>query len=709
MTPIEQRELGKLKSIYESYGFEFAGTFSDEKILVFTIKNGYFDNADIVALTSDVNTDEIFNQFSRMKYACTVRFFSSLKQVEDQLFTGFFSVSTILDKLNSNYEKFTTALVKPFSEHAEYKYINVKYSINGKAGDTSPYDEVITRLDQDKPVLFLIEAAAGFGKTCTAYELVKKIIEGKKYLPFFSELSRNRKARIFRYILLDEIDRTFPILKSKLVQAEITSGRVITILDGFDELLHKNEDTSDFENSESMLETIGEYLTGNAKIVLTTRRTVLFEGDAFYDWVENHKEEFDLVTIKLSEPEVRDWIVPDRLAALEQTELDINNISNPVLLSYLRCIPDDLFTKVLLNPSSIVDSYFGFMLERERERQDLRIDIIKQQIILDDICEDMHKYGYTSEHREYIVDNILMKNIEIIEDSLSYYSTAEKPSKEEIANKLASHALLDRSTTESNKIGFINEFVLGHFVARNILKNKEWLSDDLRFIEPAVISYQPRTQLHKTQLLSALEQSLEFLNYSAKIDVNVRLSRHINYPLINGECESVYFNGVLIGEKEIENFQFNECTFLNCIFDISNIKNVTFLNSKFYDGKVIGVPSGNIYVLGSNGDSEFNSALNNILEKETDQNQEISSKEDDAEVYILEKFWPTGREGIAYKHRPIKGLCQATAQFKPNELFSAIDRLKRKNILVDPRNLQFAEINLAEIQNIRRILGKVAE
>ena len=117
-------------------------------------------------------------------------------------------------------------------------------------------------------MLFLIEAAAGFGKTCTAYELLLELVTkniGK--IPLFSELSRNRQAKIFRYVLLDEIDRSFPLLSSSLVRNEVRAGNVPVILDGFDELLHEStsNDQVNYEKTEPMLETITELLTDSAK------------------------------------------------------------------------------------------------------------------------------------------------------------------------------------------------------------------------------------------------------------------------------------------------------------------------------------------------------------------------------------------------------------------------------------------------------------
>lgn len=353
----------KLTEIYKRYGFEMAKTYEKEQILVFTIKNGYFDNADIVKLAEESNSDAAFKCFSDAGYACSIRTVLTAEQAEEQLFKGFFSVDSILARLKNDYIRFTEGIVAPYSETARYKYINAPYQINGRTGISTPADEIASRLGAKKPTLFLVEAAAGFGKTCTAYELLHLLIERGEYLPLFSELSRDRQAVIFRYILLSEIDRSFPVLSSRLVQTEMKNGRVITILDGFDELLRKSEDGGDFENKEPMLETIGEVLTGSAKIILTTRRTVLFEGDAFHNWVEKHSEEFDLIKIRISEPQVKDWLPDFRLDTLRNTGLNIENIANPVLLSYLRCISDDDFNQVSSTPQLLVEKYFEFMLD----------------------------------------------------------------------------------------------------------------------------------------------------------------------------------------------------------------------------------------------------------------------------------------------------------------------------------------------------------
>lgn len=702
MDPILKK---RLIEIYHGYGFELARYYDQEQVLVFTLKTGYFDNADLVPLGHDATTKAAFDEFTKMGYACTVRSVLTAEQAEQQLFKGFFSVESILARLESDYKKFTKSIVSIYSDQAVYEYINAPYQINGREGLDSPAEEVIKRINSTKPTLFLIEAAAGFGKTCTAYELVHKLTQRGEFLPLFSELARNRQAVIFRYILLDEIDRTFPVLSSRLVQNEMKNGRVVTILDGFDELLRKTEDGSDFENSEPMLETIGEFLTGNAKIVLTTRRTVLFEGDAFHNWVEKHTDLFDLVRIKISEPKVADWLPEERISALRGEGLKIEDMANPVLLSYLRCIPDEDFIDVASYPQELVEKYFDFMLDREKIRQDLRIDSEKQQRILRTIAEDMVEFGYTSESRDYIVDQIERDNGKLLDEAILAYPPSERPTREGLVNKLASHALLDRSIREPNKIGFVNEFAFGHFIAQSILQKEEWLSDDLRFIEPAVMSYQPRASESKENLWRHLSQSIEFLSISDRLDITIRLRGEIALELVDDEAQGLEIDHVVVGNQRIVNFQFNECVFRRCIFDLTKMSNVTFLNCRYYGNSVEpGRSLGAIHELGGGGDQHVLETLNN---SDIGPTGELGpDRLFLLDRFVLEKFWPIGRETLMHKHRPIKGVCANSGEFSPHEVYKTVASLKKRGLLLEPDQVAFIEINFDEMPKIREILGR---
>lgn len=696
----------ELEEIYRRYGFELAKTYEVEDVVVLTLKTGYFDNADIVPLSLEAKTERAFDEFSKAGFACTVREFLAPKQTEAHLFKGFFSVASILDRLRKDYVQFTTSIVRPYADDAKYEYINAPYDVNGKRGEKSPADEVVSRLSETKPILFLIEAAAGFGKTCTAFEIVHLLSSKGDYLPLFSELSLNRKAPIFRYVLLDEIDRKFPTLSSRLVQTEMMNGRVVTILDGFDELLRKTDDSDEFDKQEPMLETIGHFLTGNAKIVLTTRRTVLFEGDAFHAWAAKYADIFELVRIKIREPSIVDWLPEDRLNAINSTTLNIQTeLSNPVLLSYLRCIPKDKFDTVVSSPQNLVERYFNFLLEREQIRQDLKMSVEIQKSILTTIAEDMITLGYTSERRDYIVELILRSCVQEIESALILYPITERPDREFLANKIASHALLDRSNKEENKIGFMNEFVLGYFVSRNIFQQSEWLNDDLRFLEPAVAAYRPRTIEDKAALLEKIHTSLEFTPVSYRIDFTAKLVGFLDFPLATDEAEGLDLDQVLFNRMSIRDFQFNDCIFRSCHFELTLMSNVTFLNCRFYDDNTAsGFPDGPIYVLGDTGDSTF---LRSAIQARSSLIEEPAiGRLQMLERYVLEKFWPIGREKLMHKHRPISGICKGNGDYKPDELFDAVMGLKKTGILLQPNHVSFAEINFDHLSKIREILGR---
>lgn len=696
-------------NIYTRYGFTLQKDYTSSGVLVFLMKAGYFKNVDIVPIDKLHDPKVAFSEFSELGYACSTRDYLTPDLVERHLFEGFFSIDSNQERLSHDYKKFTDAIIRPFGSHAKYDYLNAPYYIDEKIGTSTIVDEITSRLIIDKPILFLVEAAAGFGKTCSAYELVSKINKMDGKIPLFAELSRNRQARIFKHILLDEIDRTFPLLSSRLVQHEILNGRVITILDGFDELLRDGNIENDFDNREPMLETIGEYLKDSAKIILTTRRTVLFDGDDFHKWVEKNETEFSLVKIRISEPRVVDWLPQDRLSILRSIGIEINSIANPVLLSFLRCISDEKFSDICNEPEDLVSSYFKFMLDREKTRQELILDEDGQNAVLTGIASDMIAYQYKSEDRDYIVSIILEKNSKLIDKTISNYPANSRPTREEIANKLASHALLDRSARNPNKIGFVNDFVLGNYVARNITTSKDWLNDDWNFLEVAIQSFRPRSEKTRLALWEKVSYTLDFLNLTDKITAALALRRSIDFDILNGEVNSLTFDNVVIGNNKVQTIQFNDCTFKNCIFDVSKISDVNFLNCRIFDCDIINIePKNDIHLLGCQGDPSSLNAFKSITPKLTEYQDDDSATDyfSDAEKAVLEKFWPVGRETITYKHRPIKGICIRSGNITPEEMYAAVSSLKRRKLLLEPRSSSFVEINFDQINKIKEILGR---
>lgn len=693
-------EKSSLIDAYKRYGFNLARTTANDESLVFTLKTGYFDNAEIIKLNPSATVDDLFKEFSAAGYACTVRTATTPEKAEEELFNGFFSVESTRDRLADEYKKFATSLVKSYGERAKYEYIKAPYHINGSEGQKTAPEEILSRIGEEQPILFLIEAAAGFGKTCTAQEISQLLVSSTGKLPLYAELSRNRQARIFRYILLDEIDRTFPLLSSKLVQTEIKNGRISVILDGFDELLRKGEDGEDFDKREPMLETISELLTGKAKIIITTRRTILFDGDEFHQWLESHANDFSVIRIKIQEPKVNDWLPYERIEPLRNSGLDLDAIANPVLLSYLRCIDDELFLQTASNPEGIVQSYFRYMLDRERERQDLRMTIEMQGEVLRRIAEDMIAYGYTAEDRDYIIKTILEKCSDEIDSTRNQYSSSDKPTREEIANKLASHALFDRSSTESEKIGFVNDFSLGNYVSENIILDSNWLGDDLRFIEPAVKSYVPRTPLSREILFDALKASLPYIETMARIEISTDLMECLPDELENDSVDGLELTSICIGSKKIKSFQFSDSTFKQCTFIKSGLDEVAFINCRFFDCETIDDGAiGSIYVLGGTSSPEISSELSNLPSESSA--PPAPDHERLVEKSIIKRFWPAG-DPLDQKpsrpiYKPMKHICQPVDGFTSLELYAGIERLVKAGILIVMNRSNLISLNIENI------------
>lgn len=694
-------------STYVRYGFTLIEERVDDGLLAFLLVTGPFRNVEIVKIRADARADALEKELLQLGYACKV--LAETEALEQRLFESFFSVSAYRAKISRDYTSFTTAISRKYSDSSEYNYLSAPYLINGVAGVKDLSEEILSRIEDPVPMIFVVEAAAGYGKTCAAYELASKINDMPGRIPLLAELSKNRQARIFKHVLLDEIDRSFPNLSSRLIKDETASGRVVTILDGFDELLRDNEDSdNDFDSKEPMLETIGEYLKGSAKIILTTRKTILFDGDGFHKWVESNKSDFSLVKIQINEPKVNDWLDADRRELLETSGVEISSIANPVLLSFLRYISYDELNGICSNPEGLVDSYFKFILERERTRQELEMSADEQNSILDVVVHDMVAGGYKSEDRSYIMELILSEGIDLIESCVDRYPSDKKTTVEGVANKLASHAFLDRSSRNPTKIEFINEFVFGHYVARDIGKNPGWINDDWRYIGPAIFSYRSRSFDTRKKLWDQLKDSLEFVSLTNRVSASLSLLRVLDFEIADGEVNGLIFQGLSLGRNHgLRNVQFNGCQFTNCTFHISLLSDVSFFECDFFSCNIFGEHyGGRIHTPGCEADNDLLGIF--VASRAERQDAPAEDKQKRAEAAVLEKFWPVGRDYMMHKHRPIRGICNFadSGAISPQEMYDAIESLRKKGVLSEPRSSLFVEVNLSEINEIKSILGR---
>lgn len=203
------------------------------------------------------------------------------------------------------------------------------------------------------------------------------------YVPIFTELSKNRKAAVFRYVLLDEIDRKFSSLSSKLVISEIQGGKVPLIIDGFDELISrsnpsmKTDNNYDDEDAQTMLDTIAELFQGDCKtkMVLTSRKSAIFTGELFKEWIEKKLPNCNVTRISIEEPTVRDWLGYEKTTFLEKQSIPFASIINPILLAFMRSLPFAKFEERCSNEEQVISYYFDSLLSREQERQALQLSV----------------------------------------------------------------------------------------------------------------------------------------------------------------------------------------------------------------------------------------------------------------------------------------------------------------------------------------------
>jgi hypothetical protein len=702
-------ESSRLDSLYTSYGFKKKKSSSGD-VRVYTYRGGYFNNADIIPISAGADTSTDLKNYQSSGYACTIRDYQSLQDAENKLFEGFFSLDGTKSRFNDEDDKFRTKQANNIG--ADYRFIDPPYlnayESNTSHLDVSLIDSIMADLKSSGPRLIILEAAAGYGKTCASFELLRRSLDcfsGR--LPLFIELSRNRQAKIFRYVLLDEIDRFFPTLSISLVQTQIGNGKLFLIVDGFDELLHRRENANpDYDKVEPMLETLSDLLIGDAKIVLTSRKTAIFNGDHFHTWMHSHENDFNISRYSLLKPKLENWLSYERRSALERISFPIEKISNPVLLAFLSAQEQDRFDNLMNNPDNIVRYYFDRLLDREKERQELLMDVDEQYRLFTRLAGHMLEMDFTSEDHEYLQYFLMENNGALLASVRNRYTSETRPTIEELTAKLVSHALLDRKGEDGVSVGFVNDFALGNFVAEHLLQAS---SDELivgeDFLEQAVISFLPRSKKRKELLWNKLIFTLEFLSSEQRVLSEIMLC---GGPQHNLKAEA--FNGVIFEDTYIgEQVMVTECVFVDCTFKktkfiLNNLKDITFVGCRFYECEYVNTEPcriENIFLVGCSGETEV---LEQILE-DLSTEEEIGSQ-NDFDMFkrsVLEQYWPVGRPHF-WSKRQLITLYRGHANNERTLVSRAITELRHDGLLVIKGDT--AEINTAELQRIREILGR---
>ncbi|WP_373763833.1 NACHT domain-containing protein [Porphyromonas loveana] len=635
-----------LKQLFNQYGYQLDRE-EESNILVFSLKTSTYPAVEMV-LTGDVDKkrlEELHSEYSKIGYAVHVCEQTDLLGIENYLFNRFFNVEISNQRILQRYEDYTEELMSLYDKPKEdYSYISIPYSLerNFEAlQGTLPNltSSLLEVLNQEGPQFVIIEAAAGFGKTSTAYELLKEYVNQKKQTrPFLMELSKDRRANNFRYLLLSQIDQNFDIiLKQDIVIHNIKRGRIPLIIDGFDELLSKDLDNgamdAKFDDVETMLSTIGELLTDNSKVILTTRKTAIFSGESFYEWYMSlyEKSPFSVSRYQLYSPSVNDWLSPKDLEERNIRQDHLKYIANPVLLAYLRYC-----STPFENSESLVDHYFEFLLKREIRRQEIPFSKAEQLDIFQKLSTYFSGFNITSEKRSDIKSAIA----EYASPYIKNYALGSKDA-ENIINALTNHALLDR---KEEKVGFLNDFVLGFLLMEAFIhysKDREF-KDFLKetsysFLDKSLIAAAVRCENAKRLFWEVL-QGHPAVTIDQMLRVDLVLTGKTQQSISVCSFTSETFLECLIGTEKgsIRECTFSSVNFISCTLDFNFIEDCAFVNCKFE----------NCEFKGSNDNNHFwncieipNSFLSISENEENEENEGQEISDIGLQLQVLENFF----------------------------------------------------------------------
>ena len=347
---------------------------------------------------------------------------------------------------------------------------------------------------------------------------------------------------------------------------------------------------------------------------------------------------------------------------------------------------------------NVIEYYFRSLLERERERQSLQLDVEEQYNIMEQIAKDFVEFDIVAEEISFIRDLF----IDIIHDKYKIYrnryvAIEERPTEEEFATKLAGHALLNRISPRKNQIGFINDFIFGILIGDCILEDDLILEEmDGKYIDIACTAYASRSDEKKENLLKKVLHHIRSLNYEQQLDTEIKLANTIQrdyegHYFSNRTFPDVFFDGKYAFRK----CTFRNCIFKNCVFATSAFEECSFYDCKFYDIEVMCDTTLNRKLIFS-----ANCIGHEKLMEEAAYEKE-NVIEDNYEQIVLKMYWGKGNR-FSKGRLPEMFLLRTPNEETRRGIGEALESLKRKELLFKEGHYWF--VNTEKIKEIKEIL-----
>ena len=324
--------------------------------------------------------------------------------------------------------------------------------------------------------LLIVLGHAGYGKTCLAHQLGRKLAkehleEPLKPVPFVLPLHKHRYVRRFEELVLTHLqDRGILGFTSKAFAFLANNNRVVAILDGFDELA----ETGGIRVARETLKGLIEQLTSNAKVILTSREAYFrHRGDlsmygdpnGFLSGLQTLElQPFDAAERKaflekrgLSTQQVRD--VEKVVQGLAAEEL----LGSPLMLKILSDEVRQGEKFVGSTATDVFERSLAKICERELPKQKISWDTPKQLEFLAGLADLMNE-----EQTYELVDSDAWLSLVVDSDVPSDLASTKK--KNELlarVTQLKNHPLLNAFTVgEKDAISFPHPLYKDYFVAR---------------------------------------------------------------------------------------------------------------------------------------------------------------------------------------------------------------------------------------------------
>lgn len=702
--------LKRIKQLYSLYGF--VKEEEAEGYILFSNNYGFFYNLECIKLIASAKTDEEVekkkNEYRDLGYQnIREHYFETLEKEEIILFQAYFQPERQKKILKNEYKKF-----KKYQEkHLQipYEYITSDFQRENQEIETNIIEYILKNKKECQAQLTILEAAAGYGKTCTVYEILSKLLEQKKLqVPILVELSKNRNARLFRYVLQDEIDKKFTMLSSKVVINEIKSGRLPLIIDGFDELIEqKNKILDDAdERSLSMLSTIADLLGEDSKawVLLTTRNSAIFSGELFEEWIVQKLGVNCIVErLRIVKPSVKTWLGEDLYEILGQQNINLEDIANPVLLTFLKGMNKDKIAETFRNQESILEKYIELLFKRDNDRQELCLSKKEHYEILKKIAGNFALYDITAESSEFIqelIEEILENNILNLLERYRENNLISRQilTKQEYIQRLAHSCLLDRVSFSQNNYGFINEYILGILAGDAVLDgiNANELTE--RYLDIINTAYRGRSDEKRRELYKKIEDRLSQVDDACRLYADCSLLKSVKH------YSKAYFKSFEFDENICftEETMFDECTFESCCFSKSTLKRRMFRKCYFFNCQFYEI------VLDKPGfdDSIFVHCVGEeklVLPYQQERVKQPVLGVDPYEKIVLEQFWKSGY-AQAELRRTYTAFFKGINAKDYGNIQEALQKLLKRGILKE-LNICY-ELNTKHMTEIKTILGR---